>query len=250
MLAATGILAGVGSLAKLNLGQNLELWVLPLAVFGSLALGSLLTIRGSDHYYKAERNKLREQLRQLRIYTEDARNALNALRSKEIGLESFPADPTGRLKALLCTLPNQLIEAGTGFPTAMSVWLEGTDGQFDIPFSAKLPQEEVADFRVTVARSWLYHSAQPRTPQPDGSPLARINSLKDYSDGSPDLKVLSDLGYESVRAFAVDICGHTVRLVAVSRQPHAFGSLEDAYLLFLWSVLTIAAYQVADERLT
>jgi hypothetical protein len=252
---------------QLNLEERLQLWVTiviaVVALGAGLLVGIVITKRNARNALRAEvaekgaseleKDNLEETIRELEAenqvktragaYIAHFQSILDDVLRGDLALTGFPRIKDERLRAAFCELPSKLIESETGKKIALSMWIESKSGlrrgKFDVIFEANHPDSETDGFDFKVKGSYLHQALDHLKEHPDASRLHKME-LDGNSDIGDDIAAFRINGYRSLRVVSADFAGKPVRLVALSKQPHDFGELEDKYLLLLWCALEVA----------
>ncbi len=255
--------------SQLDLEERLRMWV--AIVIGVVALGTGIvlgvvvarrakrdTLRAEEaekDVTELEKEKLEERLQALEAdnqaktrtstYLAHFQRVLDEVLRGDLTLAGFPRVKEQRLQAAFCELPSKQLEDETGHTIALSIWVESRSklrrGKFDVVFAANHEPGEVGEFDVKVRGSYLRQALEHLKEHPEASRLHKLDNLDGNSPLGDDIEVFRAHGYRSVRAVAADLGGKPIRLVALCKDPRAFGELEDKYLLLLWCALEVAA---------
>jgi hypothetical protein len=244
-----------------NLGRKLSGWDALFAVVVAVVLGYLAGLLSSRAYYKAqirtsqlERDSLLgqlqaiepsyEALKRLGVYTDHIQNTLAAVLDGKLSVNGLPAEPDARLERAFCEMPHELILTAAQKDVRFSIWIEGRlkirRDRFSI-VCAPHNESEKTRFNVRIRNSWLQHGEEHLKQHPESRRLHAIDDLNIAGLFGDDIAVFREAGYESVRAFAFEVDGRPIRLVALSAEPLAFSEVEDRYLLLLRLTLVVAA---------
>lgn len=247
-----GLIALVGYFVDSNPIAHIEDWLIVLIGVGALllggALGALGAADGSEGTDSKDQAKYAEEANKYKAtsaYISHYRNTLASLLTGKLTISADVdkwGDEVGRL---LCAQPRSLISDATGHDVGISVWLETADAagnpRFKIVLDDNHSGTQTRKFEtLKVGDTWLHYTATQQRTNPEESPVA-ARSLLGSLDGNEDLKMFKSMEYKEVRAFAVDLDGTCLRLVALTKTEHAFSTTEDAFFLLLWSVFAIAA---------
>jgi hypothetical protein len=259
---------------QLNLEERLQLWVtivIAVVTLGAgLLVGVVMTKRNARNALRAEmaekdageleKGNLEDTIRALEAenqvktragaYIAHFQSILDDVLRGDLTLTGFPKVKDERLRAAFCELPSKLIESETEKQIALSMWIESKSrlrrGKFDVIFEANHAEHETEGFDLKVKGSYLHQALAHLKEHPEVSRLHKME-LDGNSDIGDDITAFRTDGYRSLRVVAADFAGKPVRLVALSKQPHDFGELEDKYLLLLWCALEVAARLATPE---